>query len=380
MIRVPLLDVKAQNAPLIEEIKEAINSVVDSGQFIMSPVVEELEQKIANYVGVKHCIGVSSGSDALLVSLMALEIGPGDLVIVPDYSFFATAGVVARLNAEPVFVDIQTDTYNICPDMLEKKLEQLSLQGKQVKALIAVHLFGQCADMERIHKICEKYSVVVIEDAAQALGASQEFFGESKQAGSMGLCGCFSFFPSKNLGAMGDGGMVSTNDSQFAEKIKTLRNHGAEFRYYHSLVGGNFRLDSMQAAVLLVKLKHLESWHLGRQKNAAFYSENLTFAQIKTPVDKVGEGKHIYNQYVISVREKRDELRDFLVEKNIGVAIYYPVPFCKQKCFARYEVDETELANSIAAAASTLALPIYSELSDEMKRHVVEQLKEFYAC
>jgi dTDP-4-amino-4,6-dideoxygalactose transaminase len=379
-VNVPLLDIKAQLTPLQDEIMQSISEVVDSCRFIMGPKITELEEKVADYVGAKHGVGVSSGTDALLAALMALDVGHGDIVVSTPYSFFATVGVVARLGAQPVFVDIDPETYNIDPDALEIWFKENSDKVGRVKAIIPVHLYGQCAPMERILTLAEQYGIPVIEDAAQAIGSAFPTSTGVKRAGSMGRMGCFSFFPSKNLGAMGDGGMVTTNDSALAAKLAMLRNHGSEPKYYHSIIGGNFRLDAMQAAVLLVKLPHLNTWHQMRQENAHYYDELLAgVSGITTPKIAWAREHHIYNQYVISVPEKRDELRNFLQGKGIGSEVYYPVPFHEQECFQYLGYKLGDFPNSEYAARHTLALPIYSELTREMQDYVVSQLKEFYA-
>ena len=315
-----------------------------------------------------------------LISLMALNVKPGDVVITPNYSFFATAGAAARMFAKLSFVDIDKETYNICPKALRAVLEKHKAKGDSIKAVIPVHLYGQCAEMEEILKICLEFNVPVIEDAAQAIGARLRIGSSEKSAGSVGLCGCFSFFPSKNLGCFGDGGLVSTNDDEFADKLETLRSHGSKPKYHHSIVGGNFRLDALQAAVLIEKLPYLDSWHTARQENAAYYNEKLKeVAAVRTPVSKVDDGFHIYNQYIISVTERRDELQSFLAEADIGTAIYYPIPFCRQKCFSDVQSDESELQNSIYASEHTLAIPIYPELTREMQDYVVSKIRGFYA-
>jgi dTDP-4-amino-4,6-dideoxygalactose transaminase len=377
-MKVPLLDLNAQLAPVKDEIKSAVNDVIDSTRYIMGPKINELEEKIAEYSGTKYAVGVTSGTDALLLSLMALEVKPGDIVVTTPYSFFATAGVIARMNANPAFVDIDPDTYNIDPVALDKWFESNRDKISKVKAIIPVHLYGQCCDMDRILKIADKYEIPVIEDAAQAIGSSYPSKDGLKKAGSMGLCGCFSFFPSKNLGCMGDGGMICTNDKDFAEKMVLLRNHGAEKRYFHKMVGGNFRLDPIQAAILLVKLPHLNKWSSMRQKNAAYYDEHLNIAGIKKPSISYKRENHIYNQYIISIPNKRDELKNFLDKNDIGNAIYYPVPFHEQECFKYLGYKTGDFPNSEYASRHVLALPIYSELTDEMQDSVISKIKEFY--
>jgi len=318
---------------------------------------------------------VSSGTDALLISLMALDVGPGDIVVTTPFSFFATAGVIARLGATPAFVDIDPDTYNLSPVALREWFEREEEKRDRVKAIIPVHLYGQCADMDPILEIAEEFDVPVVEDAAQAIGARYPSEKGELKAGTMGTLGCFSFFPSKNLGAMGDGGMVVTNDPALDDKLKKLRNHGAKPKYYHALIGGNFRLDPIQAAVLLVKLPHLDAWHKMRQKNAAYYNKRLaTDAGIKRPVIAYKREYHIYNQYVVSVPDRRDELRDFLKDNDIGTEVYYPVPFHEQECFQYLGYTAGDFPNSEYAAKHTIALPIYPELTDAMQRYVAGRI------
>jgi dTDP-4-amino-4,6-dideoxygalactose transaminase len=377
-MKIPLLDLKAQLQTIEKEVKDAVNDVIGSTRYIMGPKVEELEQKIAEYTGVRYATGVSSGTDALLISLMALDITPGDLVITTPFSFFATAGVIARLNATPVFVDIDSDTYNMSPAALHRWFESEPDKRTKVKAIIPVHLYGQCADMDPILEISEKYRIPVVEDAAQAIGAQYSSKTGIKKAGAMGTVGCFSFFPSKNLGGIGDGGMVVTDDPHIDEKLKKLRNHGAKPKYYHALIGGNFRLDPIQAAVLLVKLPHLKQWHAMRQKNAAYYDKHLHIDGIKKPVIAYQREYHIYNQYVISAAGNRDDLRQYLTENDIGTEIYYPVPFHEQECFRYLGYKSGDFSNSEYAATHTIALPIYPELTEEMQDYVIETIGGFY--
>ncbi len=377
-MKVPLLDLKAQLDTIRDEVKSAIDEVIESTRYIMGPKVSELEERIADYCGTSFGIGVSSGTDALLVSLMALNIQPGELIITTPYSFFATAGVIARLHAVPVFVDIDPDTYNLAPDQLEEWFDTNKDKINKIKVVIPVHLYGQCADMDPILEITEKYGIPVVEDAAQAIGSRYPSLKGVKKAGSIGTFGCFSFFPSKNLGGIGDGGMVVTSDEQLAQKLVYLRNHGSHPKYYHSMIGGNFRLDPIQAAVLLVKLKYLDNWHKGRQENAKYYDENLNVNGIKKPVIAYKREYHIYNQYVISVPEKRNELRAFLKENEIGHEVYYPVPFHKQECFKYLGYKEGDFPNSEHAAHTAIALPIYPELTTEMQDFVIEKIGEFY--
>ncbi len=376
-MKVPLLDLKAQLQTIEKEVKVAVNEVIDSTRYIMGPKVVELEEQIAEYAGAKYATGVSSGTDALLISLMALDIGPGDIVITTPFSFFATAGVIARLGATPAFVDIDPDTYNLSPAALRKWFESETEKRNKVKAIIPVHLYGQCADMNPILEVAREHNIPVVEDAAQAIGAKYPSKTGTKKAGSMGTLGCFSFFPSKNLGAMGDGGIVVTDDANIDEKLKKLRNHGAKPKYYHALIGGNFRLAPIQAAILLVKLPHLNKWHAMRQENAVYYDENLNVKGIKKPLVAYKREFHIYNQYVISVTEKRDELRKFLAENNIGTEIYYPVPFHDQECFRYLGYKSGDFLNSEYAAKHTIALPIYPELTTEMQDYVVDKLVSY---
>jgi len=377
-MKVPLLDLKAQLKTIEAEVKEAVNEVIDSTRYIGGPKVEQIEQAVGEYVGSKYAIGVSSGTDALLISLMALDVGAGDVVLTTPYSFFATAGVISRLNATPAFVDIDPESYNMDPESLKKWFEENPSTAEKVKAIIPIHLYGQCADMDPILEIAEKYGIAVVEDAAQAIGAKYPSKKGLKKAGTMGATGCFSFFPSKNLGGIGDGGMVTTSDDGLEEKIRKMRNHGAKPKYYHALVGGNFRLDPIQAAVLLVKLPQLEKWHGMRQKNAAYYDNKLNVSGIKKPALSFEREYHIYNQYVISVPDGRDELRSFLKENDIGCEVYYPVSFHEQECFRFLGYKEGDFPRSEYAARHTIALPVYPELTDEMKDFVIQKIGEFY--
>lgn len=377
-MNVPLLDLKAQFRTIQQEIESAVLDVVRSGQYIMGPKVEALEKEIAEYSGVPYGIGVTSGTDALLVALMALDVHAGDVVITTPYSFFATAGVVTRLGTEPAFVDIDPKTYNIDPNLLKTWFQKNPGRIAKVKAIIPVHLYGQCADMDPILEIAGEYGIPVIEDAAQAIGSTYPSKSGKKKAGSMGLMGCFSFFPSKNLGGIGDGGMVVTKDEALAGKLKKLRNHGAAPKYYHALIGGNFRLDPVQAAVLSVKLRHLESWHQARRENAAYYTAHLNVPAIQKPEIAYAPEDHIYNQYVISVPEKRDDLRKFLTDNQIGNEVYYPVPFHLQECFRYLGYKKGDFPHSEYAAEHTIALPIYPELTREMQDYVIEKIGEFY--
>jgi len=402
-VTVPLLDLKAQYATIRDEIRAAVDGVLESQQCILGPVVADCEAKLAEYCRCPYAVTVSSGSDALLVSLMAEDIGPGDEVVTTPYTFFATAGSIARLGAKPVFVDIDRDTYNIDPAQIESKITP------RTKAVMPVHLYGQCADMDPIMAIAARHGIPVIEDAAQAIGS--EYKG--RRAGSMGRYGCFSFFPSKNLGAAGDGGLVTAGDADVAEKLRVLREHGSKPRYCHSLIGGNFRFDALQAAVVAVKLKYLDQWTARRQSNAARYrrlfeAAGLTKAAlvqvpknscrretpphcnggaletgknssevtlVRLPLEVHGN-RHIYNQFIVRV-PRRDELQAHLTQQKVGCAIYYPIPLHLQKCFAYLGHREGEFPESERAARETLALPIYPELSDQQAEHVVASIGRF---
>jgi len=377
-MKVPLLDLSGQLDEIRTELKQVVDEVIESTRYIGGPKIEQLEREIAEYVGADYGVGVTSGTDALLVSLMALDVGPGDLVVTTAYSFFATAGVIGRLNAKAVFIDIDPISYNIDPRALRAWFEGNPDQAKQVKAIVPVHLYGQCADMDPILELAKEFNVAVVEDAAQAIGSSYPSSNGLKRAGSMGDFGCFSFFPSKNLGAIGDGGMVVTSDEKKAEKLRMLRNHGAQPKYYHSMIGGNFRLDPIQAAALSVKLKHLDKWHAMRRSNAEFYDQAFKIPQVSTPKVVYERKNHIYNQYIISVERDRDELRQHLQECNIGVEVYYPVSFHDQACFANLGYKRGDFPRSEYAADHTLALPIYPELTDEMQAYVVQQIGKYY--
>lgn len=392
-MNVPLLDLTPTLEEQKQEIVETVTRIIDSTRYIQGPEVEGLEKEIAEYCDVAHGIGVSSGTDALLVSLMALDVGAGDLVVTTPYSFFATMGVILRLGAKPIFADIDPVSFNIDPERVGEILADDT--EKRIKAIIPVHLYGQSADMGEIMKIAETYGVPVVEDAAQAIGTEYPVSGDAgivwKKAGSMGICGCFSFFPSKNLGAIGDGGMVVSRDESFAHKVRLLRNHGGEPKYYHSVVGGNFRLDPIQAGVLRVKLKNLEKWHRIRRENATRYNRffetekaltripvTLPTAVYKTLVGGSDEqcNYHIYNQYIVRV-EQRDALRNWLQTKNIATEIYYPLGLHQQECVTNI-FTMPPMPNTEKAAAETLALPIYPGLTSEMQEYVVKSVAEFY--
>ena len=389
---VPLLDLQAQYKTIRDELREAMDRVAESQHFILGPEVEALEREIAAYSQCEFGVGVSSGSDALLVALMAIDLKPGDEVVMPPYTFFATAGAVARLGGKPVFADIDPLTYNVDPAAIEKVLTD------RTRAIIPVHLYGQMADMGPIMELANQHNLHVIEDAAQAIGSEWH----SRRAGSIGHFGCFSFFPSKNLGGFGDGGMVTTNDPELADRLKLLRNHGYRPKYYNKVVGGNFRLDAIQAAVLRVKLKYLDQWTAARQRNAELYRELFEKAEMSIPQSylqsnsddgatsnlaalsgvvlptEAPDVRHIYNQFVIR-SGRRDELMAFLKARKIGTEIYYPVPMHMQECFAYLGHRTGNFPASERAADETLALPIYPELNDGMLATVVEAVADFYA-
>jgi dTDP-4-amino-4,6-dideoxygalactose transaminase len=386
-MQVPLLDLKGQYAPLRTEIERAIREVCDSQRFVLGPRVAQLEAQVAAYSAAQHGIGVSSGTDALLVALMALDVGPGDEVITSPFTFFATAGVVARLGARPFFCDIDPATFNLSPAAVTAAIaEQCDVDGDRlvnrrtggvVKALLPVHLYGQLADMDAFCALARRHRLAVIEDAAQAIGAA---LADGRRAGSIGDIGCLSFFPTKNLGAFGDAGMCVINDRALADRVRILRVHGGEPKYYHELVGGNFRLDELQAAVLLVKLAHLDDWTRGRQDNAAHYDALLDSAglngAVRPPVRKPGD-RHIYNQYVIRTAQ-RDELRKHLEARGVGTEIYYPLPLHEQRCFAYLGHTPDDFPVARAAAREVLALPIYPELRAEQREYVVQSIAGFF--
>jgi dTDP-4-amino-4,6-dideoxygalactose transaminase len=340
--------------------------------------VDKLEAGIARYCDTPHALGVSSGTDALLLALMAGGIGSRDRVITTPYTFFATAGSISRVGALPVFVDIESDTYNISPALIRKCLEEMPGQERRaVKAVMPVHLYGQCVDMDPISDLAREHGLMIIEDAAQAIGS--EYRG--RRAGAMGDVGCFSFFPSKNLGGFGDGGVVTTRSNTLYEEMKILRVHGGHPKYYHRKIGGNFRLDALQAAIVSIKLKHLDNWTAARQENARKYRRLFQQAGldgiVSCPVEK--QDRHIYNQFVISVESRRDELRQFLTEQNIGNEVYYPVPLHLQECFEYLNYRKGDFPVSEHAADHTLALPVYPELTDQQLEYVVDRIRKFFS-
>jgi dTDP-4-amino-4,6-dideoxygalactose transaminase len=364
-VKIQLLDLIAQYETIKEEMQEAVIKTIESGHYILGPEVKKLESDIAAYCGVKHGIGVANGTDALFLVLKAYGIGEGDEVITTPFTFFASAETVSTNGATPVFVDIDPDTYCIDPDKIEEKITE------RTKAIIAVHIFGQMCDMDRIMEIAKKHNLIVIEDAAQAIGA--EYKG--RKAGSIGHAGTFSFFPTKNLGGYGDGGMIVTNDDEIAEKLRVLRVHGSKPKYYHSMLGYNSRLDEIQAAILNVKFKYLDNWNNARRERAYIYNELLKGTSVKTPVE-ANDVKHIYHLYIIQ-HEKRDELIAYLKENGVATGIYYPVPLHLQKVYEPLGYKEGDLPIAEQASKRTFAIPLYPELTREQQEYVVELIKKF---
>jgi dTDP-4-amino-4,6-dideoxygalactose transaminase len=386
MIHVPLLDLKAQYAQISAEVMPVIEQVCASQRFILGEHVSALEAEVASYSGASAGIGVSSGTDALLLALMALKVGGGDEIITSPFTFFATAGTIARLGARPVFCDIDPDSFNLSPRAVAEFIDRHCsvrngqlinrVTGGRIKGIMPVHLYGQSADMDPLMALARQYQLKVIEDAAQAIGT--EYKGA--RVGSIGDIGCFSFFPSKNLGAFGDAGLCTTNDAELAESMRVLRVHGGKPKYFHAVIGGNFRIDELQAAVLRVKLKYLDGWTEARRRNAAYYDAAFAAAgladKVTTPRATVA-GRHIFNQYIVRV-QNRDALKDHLTKHSIGTEIYYPVPLHLQQCFAYLEHVPGDFPESERAAAETLALPIYPELSQAQLDHVVASVADFH--
>jgi dTDP-4-amino-4,6-dideoxygalactose transaminase len=373
-MKVPLLDLKAQHQTIREEVIDAVTRVIDSQQFILGAEVEAFEKAAAEYCHVKHAIGCGSGSDALLLALMALDVQRGDEVITVSFTFFATASAITRLGAKPVFLDIAADDFNLDVNKIEAAITP------RTKAIMPVHLFGQCADMSALLEVAKRHNLPIVEDAAQAIGADFLPFGECGRAGAIGAIGCFSFFPSKNLGGAGEGGLLTTNDDALAAKLRLLRVHGMQPKYYHQVVGINSRLDALQAAILNVKLGHLETWHEARQRNAARYNEMFAQAgieEITPPVERAGR-RHIYNQYTVRAA-RRDDLLKHLHANGVGCEVYYPVPLHQQECFTDLGYRTGDLPVTEQAASEVLSLPIYPELTEEMQRYVVDQIAQFYA-
>ena len=370
-MNVPLLDLAEQNRELRPEIEAALGRVLDTNAFILGGEVKALEEELASYCGTKYAIGCASGSDALLLALMALDVKAGDEVITTPYSFFATVSAITRLGAVPVFVDIDPLTYNLDIGQIDSKATA------RTKAIQPVHLYGQCADMASLREVASAHGIPLVEDAAQAIGAEEK----GKRAGAMSEIGCFSFYPSKNLGGMGDGGFMTTDDDELAEKLFALRVHGSKERYYHKWVGLNSRLDGFQGAVLRVKLPHLDSWSDKRKANADRYTQLFTDAglteQVGLPYERENV-RHIYNQYVVRIPGKRDQLRAFMTEKGIGTDIYYPVPLHLQECFDYVGYKEGAFPESEKASKETLALPIFPELKSNQQEYVVESIAQFF--
>ncbi len=387
-MQVPLLDLKGQYHALASEIIPVLEEICASQRFILGRYVTEFEVTAAQYCRCAHAVGVSSGTDALLLALMALGIGPGDEVITTPYTFFATAGTIARAGARPIFCDVDPMTYNLQPDAVRSFIAQHCdrrggklvnrITGGRVRALMPVHLYGQCAEMTPLLELSHEHSLALIEDAAQAIGADD---AQGRRAGSMSDVGCLSFFPSKNLGAFGDAGMCTTQDPELAEHMRVLRVHGGKPKYYHAFIGGNFRIDELQAAVLGIKIKYLDGWTAGRQRNADYYASAFVRAGLdaKIVAPSVAAGsRHIWNQYVIRAR-RRDELKQFLGERGVGCEIYYPVPLHQQQCFAYLQYTEGDFPVAEQAAAQTLALPIFPELEQSQLQYVVDQIAAFYS-
>jgi dTDP-4-amino-4,6-dideoxygalactose transaminase len=375
-MRVPFLDLKAQYQKIKKDIDQAINEVVSEQHFILGPKVEALEETIAAYSSARYGVGVASGSDALALSLLALDIGFGDEVITTPFTFFATAGSISKIGAKPVFVDIDPKTYNLDPKKIEERITSAT------KAIMPVHLFGQCADMEPLKELARGHDLWVIEDAAQAIGSDYTRDSAPPQrVGSIGDVGCFSFYPSKNLGGFGDGGMVTTNDDELARRLKLLRVHGASSKYYYQCIGVNSRLDALQAAVLLAKFRYLEEWTNRRRENAAYYNqlfEKSDYQSLGIEIPHVQyNNRHIYNQYVIRVPQ-RDALREFLTQEGIGTDIYYPLPLHLQECYRDLGYKEGDFPHAEKAARDTLALPIYPELTRKQQEYVVAKIAEFF--
>ncbi len=366
-MNVPLLDLKAQYTSIKDEVDAAIADVMVSQRFILGQKVEACEKAIAEYSACKHGVGVSSGSDALLACLMAEGIGVGDEVITTTYTFFATVGAIARVGATPVLVDIDPSSYNMDVSQLEARVTP------RTRAIIPVHLFGQMVDMERVMGLAHQHGLTVIEDAAQAIGSERN----GQRAGSVGHYGCFSFFPSKNLGAAGDGGMVVTNDAARAEKLKCLRAHGSKPKYFHKMIGGNFRLDAIQASIVSAKLPHLDSWTAARQTNAQAYGRHFAASPVRVGLPVITTGRHIFNQYVIRVA-RREQLQAFLKQRGVATEVYYPVPVHRQQCFEYLGHGVGAFPKSERAANESLAIPIHPELTNAQARYVVDCICSFY--
>ncbi len=387
-MQVPLLDLKAQYAGIRDEVRSVVDQVLESQRFILGPHVEALEREIAGFCGASHAVGLASGTDALLLSLKAVGVGPDSAVVTVPYTFFATAGAIVNLGARPLFVDIEEASFNMDPGCLSSFLQDEcaldpaarrlvhKASNREVLAILPVHLYGQCADMREILEIAGRYRLPVVEDSCQALGAHYD----GRAAGTIGTCGCISFFPSKNLGGAGDGGMVVTNNEEIASRVRLLRTHGGVRRYYHSVVGYNSRLDELQAAILRVKLRHLAEWNEGRRRNAAAYEADFRAAGLSPyvrPPSLMPDRDHIYHQYVIRC-QRRDGLKAHLAAKEIGTEVYYPVALHQQECFGGLGYRPSDFPHASKAAQETLALPVYAELSAEQRSYVVSSIAEFY--
>ena len=370
ILQVPLLDIPASYEQILSDVEKKISEVIRSGRFILGPVVEELEARITDYCGTKYAIGVSSGTDALLISLMAAGIGEGDEVITTPFTFFATAGSIARVGAHPVFVDIEPETFHIDPKQIEDKITD------KTRALMPVHLYGQCANMDSILEVARRHGLAVIEDAAQAIGS--EYKGQ--RAGSIGDYGCLSFFPTKNLGGFGDGGMVTMSSKELYDRVKILRVHGSEPKYFHKTIGGNFRLDAIQAAVVLAKLNYLDHWTELRRQNAEIYKTLFEKRGLLNSLELPSETtpRHVYNQYVIRVKDYRDGLRQFLDKNHVATEIYYPLPLHLQECFDSLGYHQGDFPVAERAADEVLALPVYPELTESQLEYVVEMIAHFF--
>ena len=374
-MNVPLLDLQAQYASLRDDVRQAVERVLDSQRFVLGDEVRTLEASIASYTQTKHAIGCASGSDAVLLALMALDAGAGDEVITTPFTFFATAAAVTRLGARPVFVDIEPSYYNLDTSQLADAITD------RTKAIMPVHLYGQCAEMDLILELGKQHNIPIVEDAAQAIGATDRAADEKRQAGSMGAVGCFSFYPTKNLGGAGDGGILTTNDDALAQRLRRLRTHGGANEYEHSEVGVNSRLDELQAAVLNVKFPHLDKWSNDRARKAAVYDEarvDSTSFELSPPSTRE-EARHIYHQYVIRVPQHRDALMEHLKQHGVGTKVYYPIPLHRQECFADLGYKEGEFPESELAARETLALPIYPEITSTQQAYVIDTIKSFKA-
>ena len=388
-MKIPFLDLKSQYQNIKEEINSKVLDLFSTQNFILGSEVVELEKDLAAYSGTKFAVGVSSGSDALIVSLMALGIKSGDAVLTTPFTFFATVGAIARLGARVIFCDIDRTTFNMSPESLEQVLEKEmeGQSGAQIKAILPIHLYGQCADMDPIMELAQRYQIPVVEDAAQSIGSEYPSSSGVKRACEMGDLGILSFFPSKNLGGYGDGGMVLTNNEDLAERVRILRVHGAKYKYFHEIIGGNFRLDALQAAILRVKFNYLDNWQQMRKRNAALYEklfqesgflEKDTILLPKAVYKKDGvQNYHTYNQYVITT-PSRDELQGYLKDKGIATAIYYPLALHLQTCFAHLGYSEGDFPQSENATKEVLALPVYPELNEEQQEYIVSNIKEFY--